>query len=186
MIFDESSYRLLPKSEATYLMKIGKFWYVGHTVNMYNRAKYRKSVLLSGKCNETLVQETFNKLRSLPKYRILSIEDKERSFFKAAVKKFGKRLCLNTLSGGSNVSSHRKCSLPVYKRISTSLGKKYRDSKDFRRKLKRALRKSALRRQKPVSYEGQVYRSLNELSEKTGIPRGSIGHLVRTGRANLL
>ena len=186
MIYTVDTYSLLPQSEATYLLKIGKFWYVGHTSNIYARAKYRKSRLKAGRCNERRIQAAFDTRKTYPEYTILSRSDRERYYFNKFRLKLGTKHCMNCLRGGNDVSSHQSDSLAIYAKISKTLKLKYETSLKFRSLQKAASKAAARRRMKPCIYLGKTYRSLNELAEKTGIPRGSVGYLVSKGKIRLL
>lgn len=176
MIYDDTMYSLLPRGEATYFMRIGKYWYVGHTVNLYNRAKHRKSVLMSGSCNERLVQKAFSKVKVLPAYKILSTSNKETRYYQLALKKLGKAFCLNILPGGDNVSSAPNSR--VHARISAS-NKRWAATPEGKRSIQKAIKASAQKRSIPVIVDGVYYESKQDCADSLGIPRGSINSFLR-------
>lgn len=143
MIYSAENYGEIPKVETSYLLVIGRYWYVGHTVNLYNRAKYRKSRLLHGVCNESRIQEAFDRLGKLPSYELLSRRYSERQHFIRELKERGAARCLNCLLGGDNISSHGTASQAVYKKISLSLKAKYKSDAEFRNSVRLAVLKSA-------------------------------------------
>ena len=145
-----------------------------------------ESVLLSGKCNERLVQAKFVECKNLPKYRIFSCNDQEAKYFEITLKELGKELCLNILNGGNNVASHKEDSVQVYSKISSSLKEKYKSSEQFRGMVRKACEISSKNREKRCKFEEKTFNSLKELSAQTGIPNGSIGNMIKKGKITLL
>lgn len=121
-----------------------------------------------------------------PQYRILGVDNKELEFFDSFRKKLGDVRCLNTLKGGNNVSSHGAGSEKVYEKTSLSLKKKFKTSEEFRSKQRGASHAAAKKRMKVCEYMGKTYQSLDELAARTGVPRGSVGYLIKRGSVTLL
>lgn len=182
--YTPDEYGLLPKSASTYLMTIGSFWYIGFSSNIYARAKHRKSVLKSGRCNERRVLSAFLEKGVLPSYELLSTRNIEEEAFDRFVVKLGEAACLNIFRGGENVGSHTN--LEVYAEISKSLTKKAATDSRFMESIRKATKASAEKRMKKCVYMGKEYKSLTSLADSLSVSQNEVTRMRKRGEIILL